>query len=60
MTTQKVQSPAVIRMPLALREWLKQCANDNHRSFSGEVIHRLQQSRQREEQEKTRQQGAAQ
>lgn len=43
-------SPAVmVRMPDALKRWLKHQAVDNRRSLNGEVLHRLEQSRQEQE-----------
>ncbi len=41
--------PTVIRMPGALRAFLKQRAVENHRTLSSEVIHRLEQGRKSEE-----------
>lgn len=50
------ESPAVmVRMPDALKRWLKHQAVDNRRTLNGEVLYRLEKSR--EEQEKA--QGAA-
>jgi predicted DNA-binding protein len=44
--------PAIgIRMPLELRERLKKKAAENHRSMSGEILHRLEESLRREEKE---------
>jgi len=44
-------SPYVmVRMPDALKRWLKHQAVDNHRSLANEVLHRLEQSRSAEQQ----------
>lgn len=37
-----------IRIPTALEEWLRERAIANRRSFSGEVVYRLEQSQQAE------------
>lgn len=38
-------SPTPVRLPLELRKWLHHAAIENHRSLSGEIVHRLEQSR---------------
>ena len=43
--TQKL-TPTPVRMPDDLRRWLQQQARQNHRSLNGEIVHRLEQTRQ--------------
>ncbi len=43
--TQKL-TPTPVRMNPDLRRWLQQQARQNHRSLNGEIIHRLEQTRQ--------------
>ena len=38
-------NPLQVRLPLDLREWLKQQAELNHRSLNGEIVVRLESSR---------------
>lgn len=38
-----------LRLPAELKTWLKQQATKARRSFSAEVVHRLEQSRQQQE-----------
>ena len=45
-------SPTPVRLPADLRLWLKHAAIDNHRSLSGEIVHRLVQSKLHEEHQK--------
>ncbi|MDP1542421.1 MAG: Arc family DNA-binding protein [Polycyclovorans sp.] len=42
-------TPSPIRVPLDLKRWLKAQAETNHRSFNGEVVMRLQESRRQQE-----------
>jgi len=42
-------SPSPMRLPQELKNWLKHQAIDNHRSFNGEVLARLEQSRLQQE-----------
>lgn len=42
-------SPTAIRLPTELRLWLKHQAVDNMRSLNDEIVFRLQQSRQKED-----------
>lgn len=46
-----------VRMPAELARFIKHKAIDNSRTFNSEVVHRLKQSRQQEEEQR---QGAAQ
>lgn len=43
-------NPYPIRIPEALREYLKEKAREEHRSLHAEIMHRLEQSRIKEEQ----------
>lgn len=43
-------APSPIRLPQDLKDWLKHKAVDNRRSFNGEVLVRLEQSRAAEQQ----------
>ena len=45
-----------IRLPADLREYLRAEARKNTRSYSGEVVHRLEQSRQADQQPATKEQ----
>lgn len=38
-----------IRIPSELREWIGEIAEQNHRSLTGEIAFRLQESRERED-----------
>lgn len=38
----------VIRLPAELKEWLSSQAAQNHRSQNGEIVNRLEESRQKE------------
>lgn len=38
-------APSPVRIPPELKDWLKQKAVDNRRSFNSEVIQRLEESR---------------
>lgn len=54
MATGKMNEPDFkqqIRLPLELANWLKARADENSRSFTGEVAARLKASRKREEQQ---------
>lgn len=44
----KISRSDSVRLPTDLREWLLEQAANNHRSFSGEVVHRLVMSRKAE------------
>lgn len=48
MTSSDVQTN--VRLPVELKQWLKEQATDNRRSFNSEVISRLEESRNRQEQ----------
>ena len=41
-------NPTPIRIPAELKTYLQACAAANHRSLSGEIVSRLEQSRQAE------------
>lgn len=43
-------APSPIRLPQELKDWLKHQAIDNRRSFNSEVVHRLEASRQADQQ----------
>lgn len=45
--------PESVRMPAELREYLRGEARKNTRSFSGEVVHRLEATRQADQQPTT-------
>lgn len=47
--------PFGIRMPPELKQWLGQKAEANRRSLNSELVKRLEESRQKEEQEKVAQ-----
>ncbi|QEY62543.1 Arc family DNA-binding protein [Metapseudomonas lalkuanensis] len=48
-----VQKKAIgVRMPEDLKEWLSEQAEKNSRSVSGEIVHRLRQSREQERESK--------
>lgn len=49
MENDKRAEPVSLRMPLELKTWLRHKAVDNYRSFSNEVLVRLEQSRKDEE-----------
>lgn len=49
MTNEKYDAPFSMRVPNELKLWLGHKAVDNHRSLSGEIIFRLEQSRKAEE-----------
>ena len=51
-------APSPIRLPEDLKVWLKHQAVDNRRSFNGEVLIRLEQSRAQQEAQQA--QGGAQ
>lgn len=54
MTTKPTQpKPTPIRMPEPLKTWLRHQAVDNRRSLSGEIVYRLEQSRQEQEKERS-------
>lgn len=38
-----------VRLPAGLKEWLAAQARENHRSLNGEVVHRLEESRRKDE-----------
>lgn len=40
--------PSPVRLPQELKDWLKHQAIDNRRSFNGEVVARLEDSRERQ------------
>lgn len=46
---EKPVQTAAMRLPSDLMQWLKHQAVDNKRSLNGEVHHRLQQSREKQE-----------
>lgn len=47
------KSPAVmLRLPVELVQWFKHQAIDNRRSLNGELLHRLEDSKKRQEQHK--------
>ena len=61
MSIQPTQKPTPmradsIRLPADLREYLRAEARKNTRSYSGEVVHRLEQSRQADQQPATKEQ----
>ena len=41
-----ILAPSPVRLPQELKDWLKQRATFNRRSFNSEVIHRLDRTRQ--------------
>ena len=49
MANEKQDPPTSVRLAPELKQWLKHKAVDNYRSFSGEIIARLEQSRKAEE-----------
>lgn len=51
-------APSPVRMPADLKDWLKHKAIDNRRSFTNEVVARLERSR--KEELATQHQGAQQ
>lgn len=50
MQGNKRATPSPIRLPQDLKDWLKHKAIDNRRSFNSEVLVRLEQSRNTEQQ----------
>lgn len=40
-----------IRLPRELKHWLAKQAEQNHRSLNGEIVHRLEKSRDEQQQE---------
>lgn len=51
-------SPISLRLDPELRAWITQAAQQNERSISGEIRHRLAQARQAEQRKTRRQQSA--
>jgi hypothetical protein len=49
MANDKQEAPVSFRLSPELKLWLKHKAVDNYRSFSGEIVARLEQSRKAEE-----------
>lgn len=50
MADQHRNMPFPLRIQSELKDWLKHRAIDNHRSLSKEIEHRLEQSREQEQQ----------
>ena len=40
-----------LRIPVALRDWLKQQAKDNSRSMNGEIVELMKQAKEKQEKE---------
>ena len=53
VTTSKPErsSPDTVRIPSELRMYLRAQAGKNTRSYSGEIVHRLEQTRQQDQRE---------
>lgn len=49
MTDRNRITPTPVRLPDELKQYLKHAAVDNRRSLSNEVIHRLEQTRKKEQ-----------
>jgi hypothetical protein len=48
MNEAKKIPPLQVRVPTDLKAWLKEQAQKNHRSLNGELVYRLERSRQQE------------
>ena len=53
MTEKQKPISLMLRLPSNLGQWIKHQAVDNYRSFNGEVIQRLEQSRAQQKQQQT-------
>jgi hypothetical protein len=49
MDAKKPTKQVLIRLPEDLKEWLTKKAEENYRSVNGEIVSRLQESRDKEE-----------
>ena len=53
MTESKAVKPTLVRIPDELKTWLKREAEKNDRSLNGEIIARLQESREKQKKDRS-------